>query len=173
MEELAAGLELAFGVLKLANRSDTGFVQDADTIGLAEAASFEMMVEQRIQIRQAATDSLKEAIASLRRICPHQRVVEAPYEPSASGFFNALDRHRLCLVCRIEEQPHGLAFTVLRAQPERVVKHSELYALRFPIAMLEVKEDPACHRVFDITSLDDRHHCPSCASEKKEGLKVQ
>src|SRR5438874_1180657 len=101
-----------------------GLIQSSETVGIAYTAEFELMVAQRIRASEEAKARLNEAVAQLRRICAHPRVVEAGFENGYTPFFGS----RLCLVCRVEERPHGLGYRVLTTRPERIVSRSELYA---------------------------------------------
>lgn len=68
-----------------------------------------------------------EAVALARQTCEHPTLLEAPYEPSASGLFGPLLPLRICEDCGLEEE--AWSFRVLTGRAYQVRRH-EVYAAR-------------------------------------------
>jgi hypothetical protein len=59
------------------------------------------------------------ALAELQAECKHERVIEAPYAPSLSGFFNAMPPFRVCTVCGVTGDGWGCGYDMLATKRER------------------------------------------------------
>ncbi len=165
MSDFALGVDAALKVAALANHEPKGPVQTLDSRGSAPVKELRRKVEQKIKRRQRTEAEMAEAIAELRRVCTHEHVVEAPYEPSRSGMFDSLKPLRLCTDCGIEEEGWGVGFNVLDGSAQEVARN-KLYSLRLPGSLVRVKRDPDCGQVFDVNDLDDWHRCAECRGKR-------
>ena len=138
-------------------------VQTPETIGLGNTAPLRVVVQQRQELLRQAGADLDQALVALRRICPHDHVIETPSRSNLMGLYSADPPRRMCLTCGIEELGWGCGIKVLVNQPERIVTdRSEYYHLHFGDSLL-VHRCFGCNGVFAERHLNEWLRCSDCA----------